>query len=117
MRFGNEILCLALAITTGFTTTTTVTAFSPPPSTHKKSLRMGEDLVPKDLIASNMKKRSAFVQTNTLRWEIRSTLTNADQEEAKTTETDEKKEEPEFPPFPEKLKNGIYEIQTPEQHA
>jgi len=117
MRFGNEILCLALAITIGATTTTTTTtAFSPPPTTQinqQKSLRMGENLVPKDLIASNLKKRSAFVQTNTLRWEIRSTLTNADQEEAKTTE----EKEDEFPPFPEQLKNGIYEIQTPEQHA
>jgi len=107
MKFGSEILCLALAASAA--------AFSPPSSQNgRRSMRMGRDLIPKDLIASNLKTKQIFVQTNTLRWEIRSTLTSDD--EAKTEEKKEEEEE-EIPPFPVQNRQGIYEIQTPEQHA
>lgn len=114
MKFRSEILCLALACG--------VAAFSPSsqPRSGLRSMRMDRDpLTPKDLIASNLKYRSAYVQTNTLRWEIRSTLTS--DEEATSANKAEGSEEGEdddgVPAFPEQLRNGIYEIQNPDQHA
>lgn len=108
MKFRSEILCLALA--------GAAAAFAPPAQCHRRSMRMeGGDrrlLTPRDFIASNYKKKSAFVQTETLRWEMRSTLTS--DEEAKTTE---EKEGADFPPFPEQLPNGIWDLKSPEQHA
>jgi len=83
-------------------------------------MRMGQrDLAPKDLIATNLKLKSAFTQTDTLRWEIRSTLTS--DEEAAPAKTEESsssatEEEDVIPPFPERLPNGIWELQNDEQH-
>ena len=110
MRFRNEILCLVLA-----TVSTPASAFAP--SIHsRRSMRMGSrDLEPRDLIASNMKLRQAFALTNTLRWEIQSTLTS-DQEAAKTEESSKEGDGDDIPPFPEQLNNGIYEIQNDVQH-
>ena len=77
-----------------------------------------EILQPKDLISSNLKLKSAFTLTNTLRWEIRSTLTNEettkreDKPSASSTEGGE-----DWPPFPEQLSNGIWDIKNDVQHA
>ena len=87
--------------------------FAPPSAGRSASLRMEQDLTPKDLIASNMRLRKAYGLTNTLRWEIRSTLTS--DEEAAKTKTAEGAEG-DLPPFPELMKNGIYDIQNAEQH-
>ena len=108
MRFRSEILCAALAVGT------TASAFVPPTAyTDSRSIRMGGELTPKDFIASNLKKKQAFSLTNTLRWEIRSTLTS---DEEATAEEAKKKEGEEIPEYPERLKNGIYEIKNADQH-
>ncbi|KAL7542836.1 hypothetical protein ACHAXR_012142 [Thalassiosira sp. AJA248-18] len=107
MKFTSEILCLAIAACSA-------TAFVP--SYSSNSMRMGpesRDLVPKDFIASNMKLKQSFALTNTLRWEIRSTLTPSEEK------TEEKKEEggnEDLPAFPVQKKNGIWEIQNDVQH-
>lgn len=106
MRFRNEILCVAIAIGTS------TSAFVP---SNSNSMRMGRDTTPKDLIATNFKLKSQFTLTNTLRWEIRSTLTS-DEEASKVEETKEEEDE-EIPAFPKLLKNGIYEIQNADQHS
>mmetsp|Transcript_18374 Transcript_18374/g.33680 ORF Transcript_18374/g.33680 Transcript_18374/m.33680 type:complete len:645 (-) Transcript_18374:126-2060(-) len=103
MRFGSEILCLALA--------SSAAAFAP--NNSRRSMRMGRDTTPTDLIATNFKLKSEFTLTNTLRWEIRSTLTSEDEAASKTEEPEE---EEEIPKFPQQLPNGIYEIQNAKQH-
>lgn len=93
----------------------TVAAFNSPST----PLRMTggqqqRDLQPRDLIASNLRLRQAFTLTNTLRWEIRSTLTS-DEEASKTSAEDDPLAD--LPAFPEQMSNGIWDIQTPEQHT
>ena len=116
MRFGNEILCLALAISNA-------TAFAPSSSHISNSrsiVRMERDLTPKDLIAKNrMKLTSAYTQTNTLRWEIRSTLTNSDEDVKKkeTAASSSDGGEDDWPAFPEQLSNGVWDIKNDKQHA
>ena len=115
MRFGNEILCLALAISNA-------TAFAPssPHTSNSRSIvHMGQDLTPKDLIAKNrMKLTSAYTQTNTLRWEIRSTLTNSDEDvKKKETATSSDGGEDDWPAFPEQLSNGVWDIKNDKQHS
>ena len=118
MTFRNEILCLALA--------GTAAAFAPPSpaALHGRSMRMGGqggDLSPQDLIASDMKLKSVFQQTNTLRWEMRSTLTS--DEEAKTVDGQAEGDGGDGgdgdgeKSFPDLLANGIYEIKSPDEHA
>lgn len=115
MKFGSNILCLALATTT---TTSGAAAFSPA-TPSSKSIRMGRDLIPKDLIASNLKLKQSYGLTNTLRWEIRSTLTSSDEEASTKTEEKPKEDGPDgdLPPFPEQLRTGIWDIQNQEQHT
>lgn len=79
-----------------------------------------EILSPKDFISTNFKLKSAFTLTNTLRWEMRSTLTS--DEENTTTEVaasseDGGGEENDWPPYPEQLSNGIWDIKNDVQHA
>ena len=129
MRFGNTILCLALAITTTY-------SFAPSSWNninnnhhHTRSMRMQQErreklLSPKDFISTNLKFKSVFTLTNTLRWEIRSTLTS---DEENTTTTTEVKAgggggggggvENDWPPYPEQLSNGIWDIKNDVQHA
>jgi len=112
MRFRSEILCVAIAI--GATSAFVPTAYT----ANSRSILMdgssGRDLSPRDFIASNLKKKQAFSLTNTLRWEIRSTLTS--DEEATTEEAAKKKEEEDIPEYPEQLRNGIWEIKNDLQH-
>ena len=108
MRFPNEALCLALAITFG-----SACAFVP--SRRSPTLRMdggqGQERMPSDLIPE-LKLSSAFVQSNTLRWEMRSTLTS--NEEAASQMEDSSPQD--IPEFPEIASTGIYEIMSPDQH-
>ena len=117
MRFGTEILILCLSLC-GVTL-----SFSPPSSTNNRSIRMQQGrrdiLQPKDLISSNLKLKSAFTLTNTLRWEIRSTLTNEEttKSEDKPTSASSSEGGEDWPPFPEQLSNGIWDIKNDVQHA
>ena len=117
MRFGTEILILCLSLC-GVTL-----SFSPTPSTNNRSIRMQQGrrdiLQPKDLISSNLKLKSAFTLTNTLRWEIRSTLTNEEttKSEDKPTSASSSEGGEDWPPFPEQLSNGIWDIKNDVQHA
>jgi len=108
MIFHHRILCLALA---GGVATTA--AFAPSPGNgNGHHIRMvGGDLTPRDLIASGWKRTSAFALTETLRWEMRSTLTTSDDE------TETAKAERVLPDFPSRLENGIYDIQNDAQHT
>ena len=72
--------------------------------------------MPKDLIASNMKLKQVFTTTNTLRWEMRSTLTSDDEAAAKAKTEESSEEAEDIPKYPELLKNGIYEIVNADQH-
>ena len=76
-----------------------------------------KDIQAKDLISSKLKLKSAFTLTNTLRWEIRSTLTNEEttKSEDKPSASGEGGED--WPPFPEQLSNGIWDIKNDVQHA
>ena len=108
MRFPNEALCLALAI--AFDSTGAFVA-----SRRSPILRMdgGQgERIPSDLIPE-LKLTSAFVQSNTLRWEMRSTLTS--NEEA-ASQTEDSSPPQDIPEFPEIASTGIYEIMSPEQH-
>lgn len=109
MRFPTEILCLAIA--TAFDS-----SFAFIPSRRSPTLRMdggqGQERNPLDLIPE-LKLTSAFTQTNTLRWEIRSTLTS--NEEA-ASQTEDSSPPQDIPEFPEMASTGIYEIMSPEQH-
>ena len=83
-------------------------------------VRMEQDLTPKDLISKNrMKLTSSYTQTNTLRWEIRSTLTNSDEDVKKkdTAASSDGGGDDDWPAFPEQLSNGIWDIKNDKQHA
>ena len=114
MRFGTEILILCLSLCG-------VNCFSPPPTSTirmQQGRRRDNILQPKDLISSNLKLKSAFTLTNTLRWEIRSTLTNEEttkSEDKPSASSSEGGED--WPPFPEQLSNGIWDIKNDVQHA
>lgn len=102
MLFDHRIFSLVVAGGAAATV-----AFAPG-SGHGASLRMaGRDLTPADLIAFGWKRTSAFAMTETLRWEMRSTLTSDGE-----TETAERI----LPDFPKRLANGIYDIQNDVQH-
>ena len=78
-------------------------------------------LSPKDFISTNLKFKSVFTLTNTLRWEIRSTLTSDEENTTTTTEVSKAGggggEENDWPPYPEQLSNGIWDIKNDVQHA
>ena len=87
-----------------------------------------EILSPKDFISTNFKLKSAFTLTNTLRWEMRSTLTSDEENTTTTTTSTEVAastedggggggEENDWPPYPEQLSNGIWDIKNDVQHA
>ena len=105
MFFQNRVVCLALA---GGVATST--AFAPSPSTSAQMRMVGRDLTPADLIAPGWKRTSPFALTETLRWEMRSTLAKSGGD----TETEEA--EGELPDFPARLVNGIFDIQNDAQH-
>ena len=112
MKFHNEVLWMALATASEFTS-----AFVP--SRCSRTLRMdgrqgGQERNPSDLIPE-LKLTSAFEQTKTLRWEMRSTLTS--NEEVAASQTEDSSSPPQdIPEFPEMASTGIYEIMSPEHH-
>ncbi|KAL3826770.1 hypothetical protein ACHAXA_000596 [Cyclostephanos tholiformis] len=109
---------------------------SPPIALHPPTARMGgwvgggELVLARDLIARNFRLVNAFALTETLRWEMRSTLTS--DEEASTTGYDNGEAgggggvsgggrggglpTEDAPEFPELLSTGIYEIANADQH-
>jgi hypothetical protein len=110
MRFQNEVLYLGLAIAIASDSTA---AFVPP--SRSLVLRMDggrQERNPADLIPE-LKLKSAFTLTNTLRWEIRSTLTS--NEEA-ASQTEDSSPQQDIPEYPEMASTGIYEIMSPDQH-
>jgi hypothetical protein len=126
MRFPNEVLSLALASAIAFDSTST-SAFVPTRrSSAIVSLRMdgrqqGQEQrkTPSSLdLIPELKLKSAFTQSNTLRWEMRSTLTSNEEASAASSQTEDNSLPPpqDIPEFPEMTSTGIYEILSPEQH-
>ncbi|KAL7549435.1 hypothetical protein ACHAWF_012703 [Thalassiosira exigua] len=132
MRFRSETLGLALAAAAAVPTHT-ASAFAPShhlggPSGPPGAVALGAEdrraLAPRDLIASNMRTEKAFVVTNTLRWEMRSTLTRGDEGTAAATGADGQADGADGqggagddkPPFPTRRPDGIYEIENADQH-
>lgn len=110
MLFHPRILGLVLAVA-GLAAVAT-TAFAPAPGGRRPLRAVGRALTPADLIASGWERTAAFALTETLRWEMRSTLTPTSDGETAT-----EKAVPEVPDFPTRLANGIYDIQNDAQHS
>mmetsp|Transcript_9366 Transcript_9366/g.21220 ORF Transcript_9366/g.21220 Transcript_9366/m.21220 type:complete len:644 (-) Transcript_9366:1804-3735(-) len=100
MRFPRSILLLVLSMTSA----TTSLAFVPGSSLASSK--------PSDFISSGRPKiQQRFTLTSTLRWEIRSTLSTSDEKVNGGSSSEE------VAAFPTQLGNGIWDIQTPEQHT
>ena len=103
MRFPRSILLLVLSTTLSATTSL---AFAPGSSSLVSSKSKPSDFI----VSGRPKIQQRFTLTNTLRWEIRSTLSTSD-EKVNGGGSEE------LAAFPTQLGNGIWDIQTPEQHT
>jgi hypothetical protein len=141
MRFGRPAL---VAVAFGISSSSDAFLSPSPMLLHPPTARMGGGVgggggsgggaggevvhAARDLIARNLRLVKAFAFTDTLRWEMRSTLTS--DEEASTTGYDDDgggdgagggsaggPSPPEdVPEYPEMLSTGVYEIVNADQH-